>query len=1025
MTRRYIYNEPTTEYSIDDTDGSENLQYQTSRFKKILELIPEAIRSSLCFCDVAAIGPRQKALLLLATRSPLACEEYAQKIHWLSYSKKMSVLDHPHFQYGILYKDLLTALDAGFDRIPDMQSVFTKLQSDTLIKEISRTSPVIPQDWSVMIKEFGWKPERALSERSKLEECLDAYHDLLAGMAYKLHSATGAPLTATLSSPVVAWRRQNGKWYPLFQGAVFLGFSETPKEDDLSKTLQGFRTMLLESISPVLLYENSFDYGEEKGKWNVVRAFSHQIREIAAGFGAGWLVSQEKWRSVANLNEADKNKAKIAPAPELFEKLRVTLSLWAQSRRWKDSFEFEQQKPISLKELLRIAMKFARDIRFVADWRNVDFSADLSIVKKVREDHDRLPEFPEPEYAANLPELPFFNTERESEICIALQLFVAIFDNYLGRGDDTRPIRVCWEIKNEFVDIQFANVKQLNAPDFDSTFVAGMRGKDVIMFFADQLGADVNWPEENDSNPDFVLSLSIPLTEIWQPASVSSLHIAVNATVPASSTSIPVRIYVFEDRYLANQEKLKALLQEHGLSFPYTRLVTDSLKLQFDWDDEWNNLGPSSDLRSNNMGLLVNATSIHHVITTVKAGTIENSIVFCDMQFLEAIGSQSQLSLPSCALTTEFSSLLDELYRVSNPRKAPPSDDIERFAWLSDQRQGLMIVLYLLNNPKLTNVDIWLASDELETKPIALVLNKVAESKKRGLRVLDAEGSFSKVGAERSCARLRQALDEFAKKWEDVEQRVWPNSNLDWFQDKKDARVPHVYANISNREEYQRAIRNYLYHLTGRTDNKCDLGLHESLKHLLGECAIAHNSVGRHPTLGTVALMLAAAEKDSNLLPLEKDWFSDLDHSVWSQEIVPISFDLEATRKAVLSLHSLFILLLKPKEEGSYSNLVDARQETDHGGTHRFWIDFDFESVIPRRDRRFSLVEKLQNRPWMNHLHSGNLMPAYWNCRDALIQSAPNAKLAMTVFPIEVSCVSDDNECQVRRLTRFEFCVHE
>lgn len=275
------------------------------------------------------------------------------------------------------------------------------------------------------------------------------------------------------------------------------------------------------------------EQGTYEGTDKTIDVFAHQIRETAAAVGDGWLVSQQNWqralKAFADLGSNDlKQKAqdyKIAPVPELYRALRITLSVWAQSRRWQDLFRTLTAPPATLQQMVEIAFDYAKDVRFVVAARNMNFNDDpvaeltklwhwdqLDFLK--RNTHLRITG-----EAASITRLVCPSTKAwESHLCDLLRLLLAIFDNYMGRGDTQKPVDVqCTLTKShKYYEISISNYLKTEGMDVRSSVWPGMRGMEVIKEFTRRLSGEILHSGEVSSGPRYSIGVRLPMEPLWE-----------------------------------------------------------------------------------------------------------------------------------------------------------------------------------------------------------------------------------------------------------------------------------------------------------------------------------------------------------------------------------------------------------------------------------------------------------------------------------------------------------------------------
>jgi hypothetical protein len=361
-----------------------------------------------------------------------------------------------------------------------------------------------------------------------LREHWDRWVTLFAGKRLVLKSSIGGSLRWLAGIPI-GFRRSSSPRNFTLVAAVFVGFDGSvtqPQVDDILRyiLLRIYRTDGLTMREEI---------GRESGQESTFNAFAHQIRETAAAVRSGWLVSQQNWERAYKVfsNSPDHTlrtaaqKYKIAPVPELFSATATTLAVWAQGRRWQDLFT---TLPNTLRELMGKGFDFAKQIRFAAEGRTLNLNDDAESQLPKLWERQRLDFLLQKTHlhCDNGVELLLRSiqpAEQEAQekyffhLCELLRLFVALFDNYMGRGDTGKPVSVECEIEKKMYLLLLRNSRRQEDSYERSNIRPGVRGKRVIeTLLRDLSGELLHWDSDHHIAQDqFVVQIRLPLFPVW------------------------------------------------------------------------------------------------------------------------------------------------------------------------------------------------------------------------------------------------------------------------------------------------------------------------------------------------------------------------------------------------------------------------------------------------------------------------------------------------------------------------------
>ena len=226
-------------------------------------------------------------------------------------------------------------------------------------------------------------------------------------------------------------------------------------------------------------------------------------------------------------------------------------------------------------------------------------------------------------------------------------------------------------------------------------------------------------------------------------------------------------------------------------------------------------------------------------------------------------------------------------------------------------------------------------------------------------------------------AVINLAIENFMSRFGNVEERLWPNSTENWFNNQEFKRepltvpVPHNWIDCRTKQEKTNcvnAIKKYLTDLllfdppSAWFEEKQFQHLFEDLKHLIGSNSVFQaEGCRRTLTLGNMVLLLAAATAENS-----QQWITD-SRVIWEQkniglEILPKKQTKAEARDAVLILaKELFPPLSRNRCKENSPPLVEKVQLLGESGVLKITLDADF-SQRTQNDRP-SLIEKVQTLP--------------------------------------------------------------
>jgi len=465
--------------------------------------------------------------------------------------------------------------------------------------------------------------------------------------------------------------------------------------------------------------------------------------------------------------------------------------------------------------------------------------------------------------------------------------------------------------------------------------------------------------------------------------------------------NIPVMI--FEDQVLVAQDEVLA-----QVAMPHVKTEMADLSLEYEWHREWNHLGKATaDELAIDTRKIDSLPVLKEAMDFAGSGKLGSAVLFIDMRF-----GDLQVQPEYC--TQEFSEFYNGIDDAVLQDGAESAASRCATSLSTYHRHGLLLAYKFIANESVQNVDIWLASLAVETDSLARKLQRFADICDRGVRVLNANGSVARSTKEDRAAlvaRFARSFDTFAERFRGA--NLWPTALAEftdlakWFH--KDHNVAPEHAchqfeevQAGNKRAYKNALSVYLAHVTGRTEfpdlwfsNK---GLHETLKRIVGGDAMAHHGQ-KLPSLGSIALLVAAAEKTKKCIPpSNRDW---LMRFVFSESAtVPIihsSFERNEVRKALINLHVFFEHLM-PKDARNESTVVDgAWTQRGTNNVDHLELTFRLSCLTPDTGRDHALLEKITNLKWWSP--DGNTTQAYSNFRDSFCPSPKMAKLSVSLYP--------------------------
>jgi hypothetical protein len=489
--------------------------------------------------------------------------------------------------------------------------------------------------------------------------------------------------------------------------------------------------------------------------------------------------------------------------------------------------------------------------------------------------------------------------------------------------------------------------------------------------------------------------------------------------------AIPVPVIVFEDGLLPEPTDAS---ESPDFKMPYSIKISDAESLSFFWQDRWNPLGGNCPAEMESVqidSLKVFAEAV--AFTKMFSGY---AVVICDMR-LNNSADHKDLLLETNIIKAACGKEYDSLAKLW-----PRESDYQKVLWRG-HLQGLLLAMGIAANPK-SICDLILASTMADSKFLKEraipLLEEIASRANNQVRI-STESSLT-IGSYNVLAeRFKDSFQRFADRFliADIGERLWPSQHTAWFSNNNaPPHVPHHKSNLSGEHyvTYREELSAYLRKLTGRTHlppNWHDgVGLHNTLKHLIGGDAVAHvgpnypdGTRRKYATLGAIVLLLAAAESDERCVPSADDWLAKTYFEETAGEaICPDVFDLRQSREALLSLHKFFRGIVKSEGEDNKgsSNVLDVSWSLDLSVT-RLRIDLAIDSQKPDPGKRTALLEKISNRPWRSS-HNGGVTGRYFSMRNAFKSSKQGAEadsvLDVTVYPVQTNS---------RPATRLEFNV--
>jgi len=423
-------------------------------------------------------------------------------------------------------------LEAGVTYAVDDGSLFLDL-GDIPAPAEEKADPV-PSLCVVDVPPYGERGFNELEAREignrPLREHWTKWGELFAKNRFALKSSKGRSLRWLAGVPIGFRRSSNPRDFALV-AAVFVGFDGSLTQSQVDEIL---RYIFLRIYRTDVLTMRE-EIGRESGLESAFNAFAHQIRETATAVRSGWLVSQKNWARAYKilLNSPDERireaaqKYEIAPVPELFSATATTLAVWAQGRRWQDLFP---TLPNSLRELMGRGFELAKEIRFAAGARTLNLNDDTESELTKLWERQRLDFLLQKTHLSCDSAVesvvrgrePAETSEQEKyffHLCELLRLFVALFDNYMGRGDTEKPVIVECEIEQETYLLRLRNRKRSQESYDHSNIRPGVRGKRVIEILLHDLSGELlHWgPNLKKAEDEFLVQIRLPLFPVWMP----------------------------------------------------------------------------------------------------------------------------------------------------------------------------------------------------------------------------------------------------------------------------------------------------------------------------------------------------------------------------------------------------------------------------------------------------------------------------------------------------------------------------
>jgi hypothetical protein len=501
-------------------------QQRAEAFGQWVQISLGALKESVCFVDYLVfqdlklehpyfyvVAPSHEAHVAYTDAVKSLVEGAPEQLD--SYS----VAFHPDF-VGSRLKRLSPALEEAFAAFP----IRSKRDAISLSKRTTNFVATSYPLWPSRDDGSSWPPQTAsdlekICGKHSLQDCLLRFQRILESST-GIQDEKGRPLRYVMCIPfLMKLDREtrsslSGNPFANIAAELFLGVStdEPLKNENVARGITSFvQSLALKTYrsTGIRKAEKAGESeGTEKGIEEAIEAFAHQIKAVANAMTFKWAVSFPVWEQIkaafADTPGADVNlaKARVLPAPQLYDAMRETLVIWSQTRRVEDLYE---AWPQTFTDIILRSWEIAVGARFAVGSINRNLSESVEDISKVWASRDLMlyPDISgEATWSTQIPFTLSKSDRRyiEKWICGVTRLFAALFDNYWTHADTAVPPKVAVGLVMAAdsdgpskLEIEYSNVTIGGTVD-GSRLRIGMEGADVLRFLALQLPAKIDLP---------------------------------------------------------------------------------------------------------------------------------------------------------------------------------------------------------------------------------------------------------------------------------------------------------------------------------------------------------------------------------------------------------------------------------------------------------------------------------------------------------------------------------------------------
>lgn len=499
--------------------------------------LPQAIKEYVCFVDYTVFQDAkiQHPYFYLVSPSNQTIGQYKAAVEKLVAGTNedkdcFSVAYHPDF--------------VGISTNPAAANSYAIIEVGE-----SGDAAAVPTDSALTIKEGDWVSDSYLlwtqTESSwppttkedliqvcgqhTLQECLERFQCILKEMRHSISDASGRPVTIVYCLPLLVPNRSDSQVnsilpFSKIAAALFLGVSFGGMEKHTAAVREFMRTMALLSYrtAGVIKAERA---GEVTGLEQAIESFAHQIKGVANAMSTKWSVTLDTWEDIRRVFQDDPTAssylqtARVLPAPQLIEAIRETLILWSQTRRIDDLYA---PRPICFRDVINRAWEFTSRIRFAQDNVSRNLGESVADITKVWGQGSMVAR---PDITGDV-DVSWGNWKKigldsESRLCSFTRLLVAIFDNATEHGVISEPpaVNLTFSSKTKMVSLRVSNTVGDRVTGNYSRLRVGMKGNDVLVYLAKQLGTQFTPPNHlPKTGEEYIVEFEIPSLDIFFPS---------------------------------------------------------------------------------------------------------------------------------------------------------------------------------------------------------------------------------------------------------------------------------------------------------------------------------------------------------------------------------------------------------------------------------------------------------------------------------------------------------------------------